>query len=102
MAHRFAKVLEEEIEETFFYPSDLLNTKTTIPLRVGEEQWILYWDAKRRGIIYIHQYLKFRPKAYSLMQLTEKAIPLMYRFLAGSCVNIAVNTVEPAGKASFV
>ena len=25
MAHRFAKVLEVEIEEAFFYPSDLLN-----------------------------------------------------------------------------
>jgi len=30
MAHRFAKVSEEEIEEAFFYPSDLVNTKTTI------------------------------------------------------------------------
>ena len=40
MARRFAKVLEEEIEEAFFYPSDLVNTKRTIPLRVGEEQWI--------------------------------------------------------------
>lgn len=28
---------EEEIEEAFFYPSDLLNTKTTIPQRGGEE-----------------------------------------------------------------
>ena len=38
MACRFAKVSEEEIEEAFFfYPSDLVNTKTTIPLRVGEE-----------------------------------------------------------------
>ena len=40
MAHRFTKVLEEEIEEAFFYPSDLVNTKTTIPLRIGEERWI--------------------------------------------------------------
>ena len=40
MARRFAKVSEEEIEEAFFYPSDLVNTKTTIPLRVGEERWI--------------------------------------------------------------
>ena len=40
MAPHFAKVSEEEIEEAFFYPSDLVNTKTTIPLRVGEEQWI--------------------------------------------------------------
>ena len=34
MARRFAKVSEEEIEEAFFYPSDLVNIKTTIPLRV--------------------------------------------------------------------
>ena len=40
MARRFAKVSEEEIEEAFFYPSDLVNTKTTIPLWVGEERWI--------------------------------------------------------------
>jgi len=37
MACRFAKVLEEETEERFFYPSDLVNTKTTIPLRVSED-----------------------------------------------------------------
>ena len=51
MTRRFAKVSEEEIEEAFFYPSDLVNTKTTIPLRVGEERWILiYLDASRLGI----------------------------------------------------
>ena len=38
MARRFAKVLEEEIEEAVFCPSDLVNTKTTIPLRIGEER----------------------------------------------------------------
>ena len=40
MARRFTKVSEEEIGEAFFYPSDLVKTKTTIPLRVGEERWI--------------------------------------------------------------
>ena len=44
MARRFAKVLEKEIvainETAFFYPSNLVNAKTTIPLRVGEERWI--------------------------------------------------------------
>ena len=51
MAHRFAKVSEEEIKTAFFYPSDLVNTKTTIPLRVGEERWIyIYLDASRLGI----------------------------------------------------
>ena len=38
MTRRFAKVSEEEIEEAFFYPSDLVNIKTTTPLRVGEER----------------------------------------------------------------
>ena len=40
MACGFAKVSEEEIEEAFFYPSDLVNTKTASPLRVGEYRWI--------------------------------------------------------------
>jgi len=29
MARRFAKVSEEDIEKAFFYPSDLVNTKTS-------------------------------------------------------------------------
>ena len=38
MARCFKKVSEEEIEEAFFfYISALVNSKTTIPLRVGEE-----------------------------------------------------------------
>ena len=43
MARRLAKVSEEIVainEAAFFYPSDLVNTKTTNPLRVGEERWI--------------------------------------------------------------
>ena len=28
------------IKTTYFYPSDQVNTKTTIPFRVGEERWI--------------------------------------------------------------
>ena len=56
MARLFAKVSEEEIvainEAAFFYPSDLVNTKTTIPLRVGEERWI-YTSTLR---VYIHYY----------------------------------------------
>ena len=40
MACLFAKVSVEEIEGAFFYPSDLVNTKTNIPLRIGEERWI--------------------------------------------------------------
>ena len=58
MARRFAKVSEEEIvainEAAFFYPSDLVNTKTTIPLRVGEERWI--YTSTLRVSVYIHHY----------------------------------------------
>ena len=54
MARRFTKVSEEEIEEAFFYPSDLLNTKTTIPIGVGEERWIC--TSTLRVSLYIHQY----------------------------------------------
>ena len=53
MARRFAKVSEEEIEEAFFYPSDLVNTKT-ISLRVGEERWI--YTLTLRVSVYIHHY----------------------------------------------
>ena len=54
MARRFAKVSEEEIEEAFFDPSDLVNTKTSIPLRVGEEWWI--YNSTLRVWVYIHHY----------------------------------------------
>ena len=54
MASHSAKVSEEEIEEAFFYPSDLVNTKTTIPLRVGEEQWM--YTSMLRVSVYIHHY----------------------------------------------
>ena len=54
MAHRFVKGLEEEIEEAFFYPSDLVNTKATTPLGVGEERWI--YTSTLRTSVYIHHY----------------------------------------------
>ena len=54
MARRFVEVSEEEIEEAFFYPSYLVNTKTTIPLRVGEERWI--YTSTLHVSIYIHHY----------------------------------------------
>ena len=54
MARRLAKVSEEEIEEAFFPPSDLVNTKTTIPLRVGEERGI--YTSTLRGSVYIHHH----------------------------------------------
>ena len=55
MARRFAKVSEEEFKTLFFYPSDLVNTKTTIPLRVGEERWI--YTSTLRVSVYIHHYI---------------------------------------------
>ena len=58
MAHHFAKVSEEEIlaiyEAAFFYSSDLVNTKTTIPFRVSEERWI--YTLMLRVSVYIHHY----------------------------------------------
>ena len=54
MARHFTKVSEEEIEEAFFYPSDLVNTKTTIPLMVGEERWI--YTSTLCIWVYIHHY----------------------------------------------
>ena len=56
MARRFAKVSEEEIEEAFFYPCDLVNTKATIPLRVGEE-WL--YTSTLRVSVYIHHYVYY-------------------------------------------
>ena len=54
MARRFAKVSEEEIKTAFFNLSDLVNTKTTIPLRVGEERSI--YTSTLRVSVYIHHY----------------------------------------------
>ena len=54
MARRFAKVSDKEIEEAFFHPSDFINTKTTIRLRVGEERWIC--TSTVRTSVYIHYY----------------------------------------------
>ena len=58
MACRFAKVSEDEIvainEAAFSYPSDLVNTKKIIPLRVGEERWI--YTSTLHVSVYIHHY----------------------------------------------
>ena len=54
MARRFAKVSKEEIKTAFFFPSDLVSTKTTIPLRVSEERWI--YTLMLRVLVYIHHY----------------------------------------------
>ena len=54
MVRHFAKDSEEEIEEAFFYRSYLVNIKTTIPLRVGEERWI--YTSTLRVLVDIHHY----------------------------------------------
>ena len=54
MGRRFAKVSEEEIKTALFYPSDLVNTETTIPLRFVEERWI--YTSTLRVSVYIHHY----------------------------------------------
>ena len=58
MARRLAKVSEEEIvainEAAFFYPSDLVNTKTTIPRRGGEDRWI--YTSTPRFSVFFHRY----------------------------------------------
>ena len=58
MARRFSKVQKKKlwplIKTTFFYPSDLVNTETTIPLSVGEERWI--YTLMLRILVYIHHY----------------------------------------------
>ena len=58
MARRFTKVSEEEIvainEAAFFYPSDLVNTRTPIPVRVGEERSI--YTSTPRVSVYIHHF----------------------------------------------
>ena len=47
------KFQKKKSKKRFFYPSDLVNTKTTIPLRVGDERWIyIYLDALRLGKLY--------------------------------------------------
>ena len=56
MLCRFMKGLEEEFvvtnEAAFFYSSDLVNTKTTILLRVAEERWI--YTSTLHISVYIH------------------------------------------------
>ena len=85
MARRFAKVSEEEIEEAFFYPSDLVNTKTTIPLRVGEERWIYtstlrvsvyiqHYSPLLRGIVVYLTFILRGRAGYELIYITNEAV----------------------------
>ena len=83
MARLFAKLSEEEIEEAFFYASDLVNTKTTIPLRVVEERWI--YTSTLRVSVYIHDYsppLQGIVVYYHILVLQKGALPLIYFVVA--------------------
>ena len=56
MARRFTKLSEEEIvaiitEVAFFYPSDLVNTETTIPPQVRVSVYIHHYSPLLRGIV---------------------------------------------------
>ena len=75
MALRFAKVSEEEIEEAFFYPSDLVSIKTTIPLRVGEE----IDTSTLRVSIYIHHYSP--PLRGIAVYYPRTPLPLQFAYL---------------------
>ena len=48
------KFQKKKLKKRFFNPSDLVDTKTTIPLRVGEERWIC--TSTLRVSVYIHHY----------------------------------------------
>ena len=83
MARLFAKLSEEEIEEAFFYASDLVNTKTTIPLRVVEERWI--YTSTLRVLVYIHDYsppLRGIVVYYQILVLQKGVLPLIYFVVA--------------------
>ena len=83
MARLFAKLSEEEIEEAFFYASDLVNTKTTIPLRVVEERWM--YTSTLRVSVYIHDYsppLRGIVVYYQILVLQKGALPLIYFVVA--------------------
>ena len=83
MARLFAKLSEEEIEEAFSYASYLVNTKTTIPLRVVEERWI--YTSTLRVSVYIHDYsppLRGIVVYYQILVLQKGALPLIYFVVA--------------------
>ena len=53
MARRFAKVLEEEIEDAFFYPSDLVNNFILILYLVScfTSQYFHHYSPPLQGIV---------------------------------------------------
>ena len=95
MARRFAKVSEEEIvainEVAFFNPSDLVNTKTTIPLRVGEERWI--YTSTLCVSLYIHHYSTPLRGIVAYYTLSPQATLLLFKTACrrGSWVNAMEN-----------
>ena len=71
-----------KIKEAFFYPSDLVNTKTTILLRVGEERWT--YTSTLHMSLYIHHYsppLRGIVVYYLFIKLTESLDNAIQDFL---------------------
>ena len=78
MARPFAKVSEEEIEElSVFYPSDLVNAKTTIPLRVCEELWIYIPQCFVSRYISTTIHLPFSELLYIIVIINSCCLKLM-------------------------
>ena len=55
------------ITNRIFYPSDLVNAKTTIPLRVGEERWI-HTSTRRVSVYMLWFKFSFGAKFLKLVQ----------------------------------
>ena len=50
-AYEVTFLIYKKVTFFHFYPTDLVNTKTTIPLRVGEQRWI--YTSTLRILVYI-------------------------------------------------
>ena len=82
------------MKKRFFYPSDLVNTKTTIPLKVSEERWIYiyHYSPPVRGIV-----VKYIIK-YILEIVITRAAPAFHNlFMIMGCV-FDINTVHKTVK----
>ena len=79
-----ACVSEEEIKTTFFYPSDLVNTKTTIPPRVGEEWWI--YTSTLCVSVYIHHYSPLSWILLTIIIICYLSVGLVFFVLSGEYI----------------
>ena len=85
---------QEKNWRSVFYPSDLVNTKTTIPLRVGEERWIY---TETLVSVYIHHYsppLRGIVVYYCIRDYTYHSVNLDCSYLLDSLV-IMDSAIQP-------